>query len=102
MLYEPVPLIRLKPFHGLYELGVSGPADGLHLHGVVAVWVPYRNRSVGNVSREHLRNEENSLRKITRQTVSDPRQRRHFCHGFIVAQTISKGHQSPVLYVILG
>ena len=84
MLYEPVPLIRLKPLHRLYELGVFGPANGLHLHGVVAVRVSYRDRSVGNVSRKHSRNEENSIRKITGQTVSDSRQRHHFGGGFIV------------------
>jgi len=78
MIYEPVPLIGWKPFHRLQELGVFGPANGLHPHRVVAVWVVDGSRRIGNIAGQPVRDKQNGSRQIMRQTVSKPPKRLHF------------------------
>lgn len=56
VLYEPVPLVGWKPFNRFHELSVFAPADRLHLHSVIAVWVLNGSRCIGDILRQFVWN----------------------------------------------
>src|SRR5438067_12813689 len=92
VLYEPVSLVGWQSFHRLQEAWMFCPADGLHLHSVVAVWILNRGRGIDDITRQLVRHEQNCLCKIMWQTLPNPSQRLHISSRLGAAQCISKRH----------